>query len=259
MELSNTIPIITNEDFTLSVDARELHKALGVGKDFSTWIKDRIEKYGFSEGKDFSPNLGKTSSSLGGRPSIEYKLSIPMAKELAMVENNDLGRSIRLKLIKIEEHWNQEDIVIARAMQMTHRRLKSTEAELEKQKELVKTLEPKAQEWDRFLNSEGLIGFQEAAAVLSVKGMGRTNLFGFATQNGLLIDSRTPYREHIEKGRVVVRSGSYFNPKTNKMEPCSTVYLTAKGLEYLAKKLESSGYKINSTWNKEQMLQMVGT
>ena len=31
-------------------NARDLHTKLGVGKDFSTWIKDRIEKYGFEEG-----------------------------------------------------------------------------------------------------------------------------------------------------------------------------------------------------------------
>ena len=35
------------------VNARELHKWLKVGRDFSNWIKDRIEKYNFMEGKDF--------------------------------------------------------------------------------------------------------------------------------------------------------------------------------------------------------------
>lgn len=35
------------------VDARELHGFLGVGKHFRTWIQDRIEKYGFTEGSDY--------------------------------------------------------------------------------------------------------------------------------------------------------------------------------------------------------------
>lgn len=34
-------------------NARDLHAFLGVGRDFSNWIKDRIEKYGFTEGVDF--------------------------------------------------------------------------------------------------------------------------------------------------------------------------------------------------------------
>lgn len=64
----------------MTVDGRELHEFLGVGRDFSTWIKDKIEKYGFIEGMDFSPKSGKTSD--GGRPRIDYELSIDMAKAI---------------------------------------------------------------------------------------------------------------------------------------------------------------------------------
>ncbi|MEJ3768941.1 MAG: antA/AntB antirepressor family protein, partial [Klebsiella quasipneumoniae] len=32
--------------------ARDLHKALGVGRDFTTWIKGRISQYGFAAGVD---------------------------------------------------------------------------------------------------------------------------------------------------------------------------------------------------------------
>lgn len=55
------------------VDARMLHDFLGIGKDFSTWIKDTIA-YGFEENTDyfeFSPISGKTSKK-GGRPRKEY-------------------------------------------------------------------------------------------------------------------------------------------------------------------------------------------
>ena len=36
-----------------TVSARELHTFLEVGRDFSTWIKDRIERYEFVENQDF--------------------------------------------------------------------------------------------------------------------------------------------------------------------------------------------------------------
>ncbi|GHV79791.1 hypothetical protein AGMMS49944_15820 [Spirochaetia bacterium] len=46
------------------VNAHDLHEKLEVGRDFSNWIKGRIEEYGFEEGKDYqkyehlnSPNL----------------------------------------------------------------------------------------------------------------------------------------------------------------------------------------------------------
>ncbi len=85
------------------VNARELWQALGVGKDFSNWIKDRIEKYGFKEGIDFSPVLAKSS---GGRPATEYILRLDTAKEIAMVENNEMGRTIRRYLIEVEKRYH---------------------------------------------------------------------------------------------------------------------------------------------------------
>ncbi len=48
------IKIETTSDGKRAVSARELHKFLGVGRDFSNWIKDRIEKFDFVEDVDFS-------------------------------------------------------------------------------------------------------------------------------------------------------------------------------------------------------------
>lgn len=92
-------------------NARELHASLGVGRDFSNWIKGRIEKYGFTENVDYvkisrentlakfgdRDNTGKT-----GDGAIDYFLSLGMAKELAMVENNEQGRKIRRYFIDCE-------------------------------------------------------------------------------------------------------------------------------------------------------------
>ena len=80
-------------------NARDLHATLEVGRDFSNWIKERIEQYGFVEGEDFSPNLAKSR----GRPRTDYHLTLDMAKELAMVENNDKGRMVRRYFIRIEK------------------------------------------------------------------------------------------------------------------------------------------------------------
>ena len=67
-----------------------LHNSLGAGRDFSTWIKDRIEKYGFTECRDYhifdSPDLGNQTGRGGDRRSVNYYLSLSMAKEIAIVE-----------------------------------------------------------------------------------------------------------------------------------------------------------------------------
>lgn len=82
------------------VNARELHSFLEVGKKFADWIHSRINKYGFVEGLDFFPFLGKSTT---GRPLKEYRISLDMAKELAMVENNQRGREVRRYFIEVEQ------------------------------------------------------------------------------------------------------------------------------------------------------------
>ena len=85
------------------VDARKLHEFLEVGKDYTTWIKQRIEEYGFIEGLEYSPILGKTSRLFGGRPKTDYHISLDMAKELSMVERNEKGRQARRYFIDCEK------------------------------------------------------------------------------------------------------------------------------------------------------------
>lgn len=84
-------------------NARDLHAALGVGSDFVTWIKQRIAEYRFAEGEDFSPVSGRIAGKRG-QPRTDYHLTIDMAKELAMVENNDRGRQVRRYFIQIEKN-----------------------------------------------------------------------------------------------------------------------------------------------------------
>lgn len=86
-------------------DARDLHAFLEVRWDFTTWIKRRIAKYGFVEGEDyevFHKFVENPQGDRGGRPADEYHLTIDMAKELAMVENNERGRQARRYFIERE-------------------------------------------------------------------------------------------------------------------------------------------------------------
>jgi phage anti-repressor protein len=88
-----------------AVNARDLHAFLEVGKDFSTWVKDRIGRYDFIENQDYAifPDSGENSSV--GRPSKEYILTLGMAKELSMVQNNAKGREARRYFIEIERRY----------------------------------------------------------------------------------------------------------------------------------------------------------
>ena len=84
-----------------TVNARDLHTFLEVGKDFSNWIKDRIGQYGFTQDVDFVV-FAETGEN-GGRPLKQYHLTLDMAKELSMVERNERGREARLYFIECEK------------------------------------------------------------------------------------------------------------------------------------------------------------
>ena len=82
-----------------SADARELHSFLNSERQYANWIQDRITQYGFIENQDFVIKITYT----GRRPRKEYFVTLDMAKELCMVENNDKGKEARRYFIKCEK------------------------------------------------------------------------------------------------------------------------------------------------------------
>ena len=102
MTTTDLVPVFTGTlagQSTPLCNARDLHAALGVGTKFEDWLPRRIAEYGFTEGEDFLSILRKTR----GRPATDYHLTLDTAKELAIVENNEVGRRIRRYLIALEK------------------------------------------------------------------------------------------------------------------------------------------------------------
>lgn len=130
-----TFPELLIEDCTgFCVDARTLHSNLvenvkdgKVGDKFSQWIKRRLTKYKFEEKEDFisvhkNVNGRFTSEEIDNMSSqklssygisTEYKITLDMAKQLCMIENNERGNICRRYFILIERlmkdnvKWNE--------------------------------------------------------------------------------------------------------------------------------------------------------
>ncbi|EAI0020400.1 phage antirepressor Ant [Campylobacter coli] len=82
-----------------SANAREIFQFLNSLQDYSNWIKNRISHYNFIENQDYIIELVYTK----GRPRKEYYITLDMAKELCMVENNEKGRQARRYFIECEK------------------------------------------------------------------------------------------------------------------------------------------------------------
>ena len=110
--VQKSFPVIQqHEILEQAVNARELHGFLGSKRQFANWIKERIESYEFVENVDYVVFNNFVKNPKGGRSSIEYAITVTMAKELAMVENNAKGKEVRKYFIECERQAKQANIV----------------------------------------------------------------------------------------------------------------------------------------------------
>ena len=101
MTHSNLIPVfnglIQNQPVQLC-NAREIHAFVESKQQYTDWIKNRINEYGFIQDEDYFIITERTN----GRPRKEYHITLDMGKELGMIERNERGRQIRQYFIRCE-------------------------------------------------------------------------------------------------------------------------------------------------------------
>lgn len=193
-----------------AVNARDLHSFLEVGKDFSTWIKDRIEKYGFVEDVDFvkidSPKMGNQKG--GDRRSIEYYISLSMGKELGMVERSDKGREIRRYFIRCEQELKEVKQQMPILPDFTNPAIaaRAWADEVEKNQKLIEQAKadaPKVEFSEAVVASGAEMTITATAKVL---GIGPRKLFDWLRLNGFLYkQSNQATQDAINRGYMVVR------------------------------------------------------
>ena len=96
-----------------SVNARELHAVLESKQDFSTWIKKRLDEVDAVENVDFICFHKKMEAN--NATMIEYILSTDIAKEIAMLERNEVGKKVRRYFIEFEKMHKQKVIPLTQA------------------------------------------------------------------------------------------------------------------------------------------------
>jgi len=211
-----------------TVNARDLHDFLEVGKRFTTWMQDRIQQYGFVEGQDFLPVLGESS---GGRPSTEYHLSLDMAKELSMVERNEKGKQARQYFIECERRAKEAAPQLPQSMAEALRLAADQAERLERQERALQEAAPKVAFANQVEISHDAITVGQAAKTI---GTGRTRLFSFLRHHGWVNRRNEPYQSKIESGLMDVKVGHWEHPEKGLQENI-TALVTGKGLIRLQK------------------------
>lgn len=141
-----------------TVSARELHEKLNIGTRFNDWFQ-RMRDYGFSEGTDFYSKTSKTSDT-GGRPAVDYELSIDMAKQICMIQRTETGKMIRQYFLDLEKAWNTPEQIMSRALKIADQTIASLtskvgelESAVQEMDGVIQNMAPKVDYADRILSS----------------------------------------------------------------------------------------------------------
>jgi anti-repressor protein len=128
--MEELIKVETNKEGETVVLARELHEFLikdakggQKGRDFSHWIKEKIGYLDAKENQDYhileydiNNNLipigknGEPDNQAVRVQKKEYILTMDLAKQIAMVQNNDKGKLARLYFIECEKQMKAKQL-----------------------------------------------------------------------------------------------------------------------------------------------------
>lgn len=234
----NEIIQINYESENPTVSARDLHEGLEIKTAFKDWFP-RMAEYGFEEGKDF---CSKKSESTGGRPSVDYEVSVDMAKQICMIQRTEKGRTYRQYFLDLEKAWNTPEQVFARALKMANQKIDELKADKSILIEDVQRMKPKEIFADAVSASRTSILVGEMAKILKQNGIdiGERRFYMWLRDKGYLIkrkgtDWNMPTQKSSNLGIFEIKESSYIdgdgNNQTNK-----TPKVTGKGQQYFINK-----------------------
>jgi len=220
----NELIKITEKNGKQLVSARDLYEFLCVETPLYKWIS-RMLDYGFTENLDWTKMSSENQSF-----NYEYILSIDCAKEISMIQRSEQGKQARQYFIarekqakELEKQQLPQDYLSAlKALVISEEQKQIAQAEL-------KELQPKAESFDKFIDTKTLQGFKEVANLL---GLGRNTLTAKLRYLKIITNKNIPYQQFLNMGLFEVKESTQngFNR--------ATTYVTAKGINYIEKKLK---------------------
>ena len=195
-----------------TVSGRELHEFLGIKERYTQWF-DRMKEYGFAEGTDYISFSEKTEKPQGGRPATDHELTIPMAKELCMLQRNEKGKQARQYFLKVEEAWNSPEMIMERALKLSNARVRELLGSVSELKVENQIMKPKADYFDELVERNLLTNFRDTAKQLGIKQRDFVNF---------LLEKKYLYRDksgkllpYSDKNNGLFELKECFNESTN--------------------------------------------
>lgn len=104
---------------------------------------------------------------------------------------------------------------------------------LQAKQQLIDEAQPKIDNYDRFISSDGYLDFAEVSKTLNIKGLGRNTLIEFLRNEKILNNKNKPYQAYVDRNYFKLVSGTYM--RGFKTICYSKTVATPRGLEYIKK------------------------
>lgn len=236
----NELITVNYETERPTVSGRELHEALEVKEKYTDWFK-RMTEYGFTENEDFTLVSEKSETNNPKNPYttiMNHQLTIPMAKEICMLQRNGKGKQFRQYFIKVEEAWNSPEMVMKRALEIANRRV-------EELREKITADAPRVLFANAVETSQSSILIGDLAKILRQNGVctGQKRLFELLRSEGYLMKRgksyNMPTQKAMELGLFEVKERAIKSPDDSTLVVHTTV-VTGHGQTYFINKFLSS-------------------
>ncbi|HEM5651230.1 TPA: phage antirepressor KilAC domain-containing protein [Streptococcus suis] len=233
--MNELINVNVNDNQEPVVSGRQLHEALGVNSNYTTWF-DRMTEYGFTENEDYVllSNFGNQTGR-GGHNKVDHIIKLDMAKEIAMIQRTERGKQVRQYFIQIEKDFNSPEKIMARALLLADKKVHQLEAQIEADK-------PKVLFADAVSASHSSILVGDLAKLISQNGfkIGANRLFAWLRENGYLIkrkgsDWNMPTQKSMELGLFEIKETTITHADGH-ISISKTVKVTGKGQQYFINK-----------------------
>ncbi|HEM3683748.1 TPA: phage antirepressor KilAC domain-containing protein [Streptococcus suis] len=233
--MNEIINVSVNDNQEPVVSGRQLHEALGVNSNYTTWF-DRMTEYGFTENEDYVllSNFGNQTGR-GGHNKVDHIIKLDMAKEIAMIQRSDRGKQVRQYFIQIEKDFNSPEKIMARALLLADKKVHQLEAQIEADK-------PKVLFANAVEASATSILIGDFAKILRQNGynIGQNRLFEWLRNNGFLIRKRgesynMPAQRSMDMSLFEVKERTHNEPNGS-IRISKTTKMTGKGQTYFINK-----------------------
>lgn len=236
--MNELIKINTSNPDRPTVLGRDLHEALGVETPYSKWFS-RMAEYGFAEGDDFvtvDKNVLRADGSPMPQIQHDHQLTIPMAKEICMLQRTEKGKECRQYFIKVEEAWNTPEMIVARAHQILQARLDEAISRVSLLESKIEEDAPATNLGYAVTAADDSILIGVMAKILRQNGYdtGEQRFFETLRREGFLIksgsDKNAPTQRALEMGLFTIKENVHVTPTGS--FTTRTTMVTGKGQSY---------------------------